>query len=101
MATSACCVATASHHNAADAGMVVARVHRVPAPVEKDLAPGAEIHGVDVDRNADVAEIAGAIAGGDVHAAAQRDGETGEVAADADALVHGIAGATGRARASG
>jgi hypothetical protein len=93
-----CGVAAAPHDNAADAGMVVTRVFRVPAPSEEDLEPGAEIHWIDIDWNADVAEIAGAVAGRDVHAAAERDGEVGEVAADADAFVHGIAGAAGRAR---
>jgi hypothetical protein len=91
-------VTTASHDNAADAGMVVTRVYRVPTAIEKDFGPGAEIHGIDIGRNADVARISGAIARGNVHAPAERDGEMGEVAADADALVHGIAGATGWAR---
>src|ERR1700687_600804 len=91
-------VAAAPHNNAADAGMIVSRVFRVPAPSEKDLEPGAEIHWINIDWNADVAEIAGAVAGRDVHAAAERDGEMGEVPADADAFVHGIAGAAGRAR---
>ena len=59
-----CCVATASHHNAPDAGMVVTRVHRVPTPIQKDVEPGAEIHWIDIDRNADVAQIAGAIRAG-------------------------------------
>jgi len=83
-----------------DIGCVAAmtRIHRVPTPSEKDLEPGAEIHRIDVDRNADVAEIAGAVAGGNVHAAAKRDGKMGEVAAHADAFVHGIAGATSWAR---
>ena len=54
--------------------------------------------GIGVDGNADVAEIAGAIARGDVHAAAERDGEMGEVAAYADAFAHRIAGAARRAR---
>ena len=75
--------------------MIVTRVYRVPTAIEKDFGPGAETHGIDIDRNADVAEIAGAIAHGNVHAPAERDGEMGEVAADADSLVHGIAGATG------
>ena len=91
-------VTTAAHDNTADAGMVVTRVYRVPTASQKDLEPGAEIHWIDIDRNADVAEIAGAIARGNVHAAAERDGEMGEVAADADAFVHGIAGAAGWTR---
>jgi hypothetical protein len=91
-------VAAAPHNNAADPRMIVTRVHRVPAPREKDLEPCAEIHWINVDWNADVSEIAGAVAGRNVHAAAERDGEMGEVPADADAFVHGIAGATSWAR---
>ena len=67
-------------------------------PAEKDLEPGAEIHGIGINRNADVAEIAGAIARGNVHAAAERYGEMREVAAHANPFVHGIAGAAGGAR---
>ena len=74
------------------------RVHRVPTLIEEDLEPSAEIHRIDVDRNADVAEIAGAIAGGNVHAAAERNREMSEVAADADTFVHGITGGKGWAR---
>ena len=51
-------VTTASHDNAADPGMVVTRVYRVPTAIEKDFSPGAENHGIDIDRNANVAEIA-------------------------------------------
>jgi hypothetical protein len=72
-------VTTASHDNAADAGMVVTGVFRVPAARQKDFEPGAEIHWINIDRNADVAEIPGAIAGGDVHATAESNGEVGEV----------------------
>src|ERR1700733_8575581 len=72
-------VTTASHDNAADAGMVVTRVYRVPTAIEKDFGPGAEIHGIGINRNADVAEIAGAIPRGNVHAAGERYGEMREV----------------------
>jgi hypothetical protein len=82
------CVAAPPHDNPAYAGMVVTRVHCVPAPSEKDFEPSAEIHWVDIDRNANVAEIAGAIAGGNVHAAAECDGEMSKVAAYADGFVH-------------
>src|SRR5271155_3404013 len=37
-----CRVTPAPHNNAADAGVIVACVHRVPAPCQKDLEPGAE-----------------------------------------------------------
>src|SRR6202034_229595 len=45
-----------------------------------------------------VAEIPRAVARGNVHAATERDSEVSEIAADADALAHRIAGATGGAR---
>jgi hypothetical protein len=58
-----CGVATASRDDAADARMVLTRVFRVPAPSQKDLQTGAEIHWNNLDR---VAGIAGAIAGGNI-----------------------------------
>ena len=76
-------VAAGGHEDAADARGVVAGVEGEPAAVEPDLEPGAEVHGIVDRRDADVAEIAGAVARGDVHAAAERDREVGEVAADA------------------
>src|SRR3984957_21103220 len=63
-------VTTAAHDNAADAGMVVTRIYGVPTAIEKDFGPAAEIHGIGIDRNADVAKIAGAIPRGNVHAPA-------------------------------
>src|SRR3954451_1925229 len=57
----------------ADAGNVVAGIERIPAAAEIDLEPGAEIHRIRLRRNADVAQITGAIARRDVHAATQRD----------------------------
>ena len=82
-------VAPAGHHDAADAAGVVARVRGVPAVAEKDLEPGAEVHRPG-RRHADVAEVAGGVARRDVHAAAQRDREVGEVAADAFLLAEGV-----------
>src|SRR3712207_4130539 len=76
-------VAPPRHHDAPDPGNVVARIERVPAAAEIDLEPGAEIHR-SVDRpHADIAEIARAVAGRDVHAAAEGNGEMSEIAADA------------------
>src|ERR1700683_459652 len=76
----------------------MARIERVPAIAEINLEPGGEIHRRLVRRHADVAEIAGAIARRDVHAAAERNGEMGKVAADAAALLVRLPGAFGRAR---
>jgi hypothetical protein len=78
--------------------MVVARVYGVPTAIEKDFGPGAEIHRIGINRNADVAEIAGAIPRGNIHAPAEPDGEMREVAAYTNAFMHGIAGAAGGAR---
>ena len=93
-----CSVAAAPHDDAAYAGMVVTCVHSVPASIEKDLKPGAEVHRVDINRHADVAKITCALARRDVHAAAKRDGKMGVIAAYADSLPHRIAGATGGTR---
>src|ERR1700748_3781456 len=83
-------VAAARHHDAADARRVVARVEGVPAVAEEDLEPGAEVHRIGHGRHADVAEVAGAVARRDVHAAAQRDRQVREVAADAGPLAKSL-----------
>ena len=62
-------------------------------PPRIDLEPGAEIHRRRIRRHADVAEIAGAVARRDVHAAAERDGEVREVAAHAAPLGEAARGA--------
>src|SRR5450432_1805861 len=66
-------VAAARHDDASDARMIVPGVQGKPPPAEIDLEPGAEIHRRGIDRHADIAEITGAIARGNVHAAAERD----------------------------
>ena len=91
-------VASACHQDAADARLVVAGIERVPAAAEIDFEPSAEIHRRRVERHADVAEIAGAVARRNVHAAAQRDREVGEVPAHAALLGIGIPRRLGRAR---
>ena len=58
--------------------------------VEIDLQPGVVIHQRRIGRHADVAEKAVGVARRDVHAAAETDGEMGEIAADADPLVEGL-----------
>src|SRR6185295_5100923 len=83
-------VAAAGDQDAADAGHVVARVERIPASAEIGLEPAGKIHRTIGRRHADVAEIAGAVTGWNVHAAAQGDGEVGVVAADALALLVGL-----------
>src|SRR4029079_3418317 len=85
-------VAPTRDENAANTRNIVARIERVPAAVEEHLEPGAEIHRGRVGRNADIAEITGAIARRDVHAAAKRDSEMREVAAHAPLLDIGIVG---------
>src|SRR5262249_53539027 len=79
-------ITPARHEDAADARRVVTGVEGVPATAEIDLEPGAEIHGIGIGDNSDIAEIAGAITRRDVHAAAKRDREMREVAADPAAL---------------
>ena len=79
-------VASARHHNSANAWPVVARIHRMPVAIEKDVKPGAEIHGCRIGGDSDVSKIAGAIARRNVEATAQRDGQVRKVAADPFAL---------------
>ena len=67
-------------------GVIVARVESPPAILEIDLKPRAEIHRPGEAGQADVAEVAGGVARGNVHGAAEGDGQVLEVAAYADAL---------------
>lgn len=73
-----------------------ARIECVPFAFQEDVDPGTEIHRVN-DRNADVPEIAVDIAGGNIEAAAERDGKVREVATDADALMIDLEGRPRRA----
>src|SRR5277367_2137558 len=66
--------------------MVVARVHGPPFAIEINLEPGAEIHGSARWRNANVSQIAGGVASGDIHAAAKRDGQMLVIAAHSGAF---------------
>ena len=63
-------IAPAGHKDPANSRLIVSRVEGVPARAEIDFKPGAEIHRRRVRRDADIAEVAGAIARRDVHAPA-------------------------------
>ncbi len=64
------------------------RIAGMPPAAEIDLKTGAEIHRVDILRDADVAEIAGGIARGDIQGAAKSDREMREVPADPLAFLY-------------
>lgn len=73
----------AAHHlNAADPGRVVARIKGVPAPVQKDLEPGAEIGGTGF-LGTDIGDVSADIACRNVHRAAQGEREMREIPAHA------------------
>jgi len=91
-------IAATGHQNATDAWRVVPRVERVPPIAEIDLEPGAEIHRIGIRQNADIAKITGAVARGDVHAAAERDRQMGKVPAHAAALESDLSRGPGGAR---
>ena len=80
------CIAPARDEDTVDARRVVPGVECVTAAAKINLEPRAEVHGRVLWRNADVAEIAGAIAGRNVNAAAERDRKMREVAANASPL---------------
>ena len=64
----------------------MAGVEGKPSPVKKYFEPGAEIHWGRIARDADIAEIAGAVARWNVHATAERQGKVREVPANPDSL---------------
>ena len=83
-------VSTACHQYPADARGVVARVEGVPAVSEIRFEPAREVHGSGYRRDSNIAEIAGAVARRNVHAATERDGEVSVVSANAAPLVVGL-----------
>ncbi len=66
-------------------------------PSRKTSVQALKSIGSGCERNADVAEIAGGVSGGDIQAAEERDQQMGEIAADALALPVDIVGGFGRA----
>jgi len=70
----------------ADAGDVEARVVSAPMLAEENFEIGVEIHWRAGVLKTDVGQMSGDVAGGDVEAPAERDGDVGEIAADAEAL---------------
>ena len=59
----------------------MSRVEGEPATIQEHLVPRAEIHRGWIGRDADVAEVARAVAGRDVHASGKRHGKMGEIPA--------------------
>ena len=80
-------IAAARDEDTPDPRGVVARIERVPPALEIGLEPAREIHGRIGRRQADVGDVAGAVARRDVQAAAERDRQMRVVAANAVALV--------------
>ena len=68
-------------------------IERVPVATEIDLKPSTEVHGIWNWRYADIAEIAGAVSGGDVHATAERNLKVCEIAANSHLVEKAAMGA--------
>src|SRR4029453_1401903 len=81
-----------------DARDIVSWIERMPGTPEICLEPSGKIHRRGIFRSADVTQIAGAIPRGNVHAAAEGDGQVGEVAADALAVGEDLQGGLRGAR---
>jgi hypothetical protein len=79
-------VSAGGHQDASDARGVVPRIEGPPAVAEINFEPGAEIHGAIRGRDADIAEVAGGVARGNVEGTAEGNGEMLKIAADANAL---------------
>src|SRR5208282_6858960 len=88
-------VAPPCDQNPSNPWHVVARVERVPASSEIGFEPGGKVHRTVWRRLSHVAEITGAVARWNVHAAAQCNSQMGEIAADASALVERFPGSSG------
>jgi|SRR5580692_1582657 hypothetical protein len=62
----------------------------MPVPAKIGFEPGTEIHWIGISRNANITQIARAVARGDIHSAAQGNCKVGKIAADANALAKTI-----------
>ncbi len=71
-------------------GMLFRAIERVPAPSDIGLEPGGKIHRTIGRRDADIAEIARAVASRNVHAAAECDRQMRVVAAHAFAFLESL-----------
>lgn len=91
-------IATAGDENTGNPGRVVARVEHPPLSLQIDLHPGREIPRRMWLRLADIAEIAGAVACRDIHAAAEGDCQMREITANPMSLGKGLGCGAGRAR---
>src|SRR5439155_24356973 len=91
-------IAPSGNEYSSDARNVVPRIKSIPAATEVHFHPGGKIHGAIGGRNADVGKITSAVACGNIHTAAESNGEVGIVAADSCALVKCFKGRFGAAR---
>ena len=91
------CVAARSNENSTEARVSVPRVKVDPSAFKKNLIPGAEISGT-AKWSPDVSDVAGSIAGWNIHAASKCNGEVLEISADANSLDEDIRGGLGRSR---
>src|SRR5271165_2923407 len=92
------CVAAQTDQHAADSWNVITGIKSVPPPAKIRLEPRGEIHRAIGRHHADVAEITGAIARRNVHAATERDGKVRVVATHTLAFIEYVPGRHGRAR---
>jgi len=71
----------------------VSRVKSIPATTYEGLKPRTEIHWRGICRHSNIPEIAGAIACGNIEAAAESDREVRKISANALTLLKGSHGA--------
>src|SRR5258708_6273688 len=90
-------IAALRYQDAADPRHVVARIEHVPASADIGLEPAGEVTHRPRQRGADVAEVPGAVARRNIHAAAEGDGEMGIVAAHAFSFIVDFPGRHGGA----
>lgn len=90
-------VAARGHQNSSPPSIVMASVEVDPSAVEEDLVPRAEVAWAAVGL-ANVPDVAGDIAGRNILATREGDGQMLQVAADANALGEDIHGGLGGTR---
>ena len=83
-------ITSARHHNAPNTRVIMASIERIPPrtfePGLINFEPCGKVHRRRVQRNADISEIAGGVARGNIHATAKRDRKMRKVTTNTDLL---------------
>src|SRR5580704_16346035 len=83
-------VTASADQDSADPPPVMSRIDGMPVRTKINLEPGAEIHGLDVRWDTNIAQIPRRVTGRNIHAPAQSDCQMRKIAAHANLFAKGF-----------